>query len=51
MGGVTAQAGTKILGDKKGRLLVVSKELCYGKAETLEDAEEVVRRWRYNLVR
>jgi len=30
---------------------VVSKELCYGKAETLEDAEEVARSLRYNLVR
>jgi len=29
----------------------VSKELCYGKAETLEDAEEAVRGSRYNLVR
>jgi len=25
--------------------------LCYGKAETLEDAEEVARGWQYNLVR
>ena len=48
---VTAQAGTKILGDKKGRLLVVSEEWCYRKAETLEDAEEAARWWRYNLVR
>jgi hypothetical protein len=30
---------------------VVSKELCYEKAETLEDAEEAARGWRYNLVR
>jgi hypothetical protein len=29
---------------------VVSKELCYGKAERLEDAKEAARRWRYNLV-
>jgi len=28
----------------------VSKELCYGKAETLGDAESAVRWWRYNLV-
>ena len=27
------------------------KELCYGKAETLEDAEEAARGWRHNLVR
>jgi hypothetical protein len=49
--GVTAQAGTKILGYKKGRLLVVSEEWCYRKTETLEDAEEAARWWRYNLVR
>jgi len=48
---VTAQAGTKIFGDKKGRLLVVSEEWCYRKTETLEDAEEATRWWRYNLVR
>jgi hypothetical protein len=47
---VTAQAGTKILGHNGGRFLVVSKELCYGKAETLEDAEEVARLWWYNSV-
>jgi hypothetical protein len=47
---VTAQAGTEILGDKGGRLLVVSKEVCYRKTETLEDAEEAARWWRYNLV-
>jgi hypothetical protein len=28
----------------------VWKEFCYGKAETLEDAEEAVRGWRDNLV-
>ena len=46
-----AQAGTKIVGYKKGRLLVVSEEWCYRKPETLEDAEEAARRWRDNLVR
>ena len=30
---------------------MVSKELCYEKAETLEDAEEAARGWRYNLVK
>jgi len=30
---------------------VVSKELCYGRTETLEDAEEAARGWRYNIVR
>jgi len=49
--GVTAQAGMKILGDKKRRLLVVSEEWCYRKAETLEDAEGAARWWRYNLIR
>jgi len=29
----------------------VLEELCYGRAETLEDAEEAVRGWRHNLVR
>ena len=48
---VTAQIGTRILRDNGRRFLVVSEELCYGRAETLEDAEEAVRRWRYNLVR
>jgi hypothetical protein len=37
---VMAQKGTRILRDNEGRFEVVSKELCYGKAETLEDAEE-----------
>jgi hypothetical protein len=48
---VTAQIGTRILRDNGGRFRVVLKELCYGKAETLEDAEEAARGWRYNLVR
>jgi hypothetical protein len=48
---VMAQAGTEILGDNGGRLRVVSKELCYRKTETLEDAEEAARWWWYNLVR
>jgi len=48
---VTAQIGTRILMDNGGRFLVVSEELCYGRTETWEDAEEAVRRWRYNLVR
>ena len=36
---------------KDGRLLGVSEELCYGKAETLGDPEEAARWWRDNLVR
>jgi hypothetical protein len=39
-----------ILGNYGGRVLVVSKELCYGKAETLGEAEEAVRWWQDNLV-
>jgi hypothetical protein len=42
--GVTAQIGMRIFRDNGGRFLVVSKELCYGKAETLEDAEEAAKR-------
>jgi hypothetical protein len=41
---------TKILGIKGGGLERVLKELCYGKAETLGDVEEVARWWRYNGV-
>ena len=41
---VTAQKRTKILRNNGGRFLVVSKELCYRKAETLEDTEEAVKR-------
>jgi hypothetical protein len=48
---VTVQKGTKIFRANEGRFLVVSKELCYGTAERLEDAEEAARGWRYNLVR
>jgi hypothetical protein len=29
---------------------VVSKDLRYGKAETLGDAEEAAKWWQYNLV-
>jgi len=46
-----AQIGMRILREKRRVILVVSKELCYGKAETLEDAEEAARGWLYNLVR
>jgi hypothetical protein len=45
---VTALKGTKILGSNDGLVDVVWKELCYGKTETLGDAEEVARWWRYN---
>jgi len=36
----------KVLGNNGRKVLVVSEELCYGKAETLGDA----RWWRDNLV-
>jgi len=48
---VTAQAGTVIPGNNRRKIRVVRMELCYGKAETLEDVEEAARWWRYNLVR
>jgi len=48
---VTAQAGTVTPGNNRRKIRVVRKELCYGKAETLEEAEEAGRWWRYNLVR
>jgi len=47
---VTAQEGTKVLGKYRREIRKVWKELCHGKAETLEDAEEAARWWRYNLV-
>jgi hypothetical protein len=47
---VTALESTKVLRNNKRTFLVVWKEWCYGKAETLEDAEEAARWWRYNLV-
>jgi len=40
-----AQEGTKILRNDGGRFLVALKELCYGKAETLGDAEAAARGW------
>jgi len=36
---VTAQEGTKVLGKYRRKIRKVWKELRYGKAETLEDAE------------
>jgi len=51
LGNVTAQAGTVVPGNNRRRIRVVWKESCYGKAETLEDAEKAARWWRYNLVR
>ena len=49
--GVTAQEGTEILRNNRRKIRKVWKELCYGKAETLKDAEEAARWWRDNLVR
>jgi len=48
---VTAQEGTERFGNNRRKIRKVWKELCYGKTETLEDAEEAARWWRYNLVR
>jgi len=48
---VTAQEGTKILRDDGGKFLAMSKELCYGKAEMLGDAETAAKGWQHNLVR
>jgi len=48
---VTAQEDTRILRQNGRKIRKVWKELCYGKAETLVDAEEAARWWRYNLVR
>ena len=48
---VTAQEGTEILGNNRRKIRKVWKELYYGKTETLEDAEEAARWWRYNIVR
>ena len=48
---VTAQAGTVIPGNNRRKIRAVWKELCYGKAETLEDAKEAASWWQYNLVR
>jgi len=48
---VTAQEGTRILGKNRREIRKVWKELCHGKAETLEDAEETVKWWRYNIIR
>jgi len=47
---VTAQEGTKVLRKYRRKIRKVWKELCYGKTETLGDAEEAARWWRYNLV-
>jgi hypothetical protein len=48
--GVTAQVGTEILQNNGGRVEVVWKELCDGKAEMFEDAGKAARGWRYNFV-
>jgi len=38
-------------GNNSRKVSTARKELCYGKAEMLVDAEEAARWWRYNLVR
>ena len=40
----------RYFGRYKRKIWKVWKELCYRKAETLEDAEEAARWWRHNLV-
>jgi len=42
-GAVTAQGGTTVIGNNRVKIRRVWKELCYGKAETLKDAEEMMR--------
>jgi len=55
-GGVRLVAGgrchgaTKVLANNERKFGMVWKELGYGTVETLGDAEEVARGWRYNLV-
>jgi len=46
-----ALGSTKIRENNRRTFLVVRKELCDRKAETLVDAEEAARWWRYNFVR
>jgi hypothetical protein len=41
---------TEIHGSRKKNIGRVLKELCHGKAETLGDAGEAARGWRYNVV-
>jgi hypothetical protein len=48
---VMALGSMKILGNNRKMFVVVRKELCDRKAETLVDVEEAARWWRYNLVR
>jgi hypothetical protein len=43
-----ALESTGVLGNNERMLLVVWEELCYGKAETLGDSEEVARGLQYN---
>jgi hypothetical protein len=42
--------GMKVLGKNGMISKKVSKKLCYRKAETLGDAEEPAKWWRYNLL-
>jgi hypothetical protein len=49
--GFTALGSMRVLGYRGGDNKRVSKELSYGKAERLADAEEAARWWRDNFVR
>jgi len=58
LGGPRAKGGDNVMAleyadvlkSKKNNAERVSKEWCYGKAETLGDVEEAMRWWLYNLV-
>jgi hypothetical protein len=47
---VIVRRWTEVLRNTNGYWGTVFEELCYGRAEKLEDVEEVARLWRYNLV-
>lgn len=47
---VTVLKGTKVLERKWPRYERVWKEMCYGKAEMLVDAEEAAKGWRDNVL-
>jgi hypothetical protein len=46
---VIAQRNTKVLRNNSRKIRMVWKELCYGKAETLGDAENTATGWWYHL--
>jgi hypothetical protein len=50
MAKVTALENMAILRNNGRKLVVVWEELCYGKAETLGDAEDAARWWQCTVV-